>query len=817
MVLLMSKSSINIEYNTDLDALVKLLSHVKRPGDYYVTGSLIAPMPKLEITGVGIVSFPVPESQVKEIIRQAQPAPYGRGEQTILDPSVRKVWQIATNQLQLSGKAWTDSINSIVENVLIGLGCRGANVIAELYKLLIYDPGSFFLSHRDTEKAEGMFGTMVVVLPSFHEGGELIIRHAGREVTADLRTREVSQLNFAAFYADCEHEVRPVSSGNRICLIYNLIQKRTDTCAGKSLKAPDYQSEISAAVQVLNQWKQRTDTAPKIVYLFEHQYTPASLSFAALKNADAAQAGLLFQAAQKAGFSIHLAMVNIVESGAAELQYDSYRRNRWRNRYEEYEGDNIDYEVIDVCETSQYLSNWITPSGEPADFGEIPLGPGELLPAGALDGEKPDSQRVTEATGNEGASFERSYHRAVVVLWPEQRYPEILLQSGARSVVPYFRKRIKEWTELPDTKSNAAHDKLTSLALLIVEEWEKTPYNRFVIRQDDTQSLRLEMLELLCEIKKPDLLSRFIKNVITPQYNGKENQSLAACITRLGSKEFATAFLALFDVNIPIYPQSCIQLLKIFIGKNKPSTSDAFFDAYLKLAEAAFSNLSKIQVKNTMQYDWRREKSAEAIDADLVVNLFNVLKQLSAAKLADNAAVVLINCPDIFAPDTVLVPALSRLERFCGDQNIGAAILSIWRHACGFLLQRSEFPPEKPKDWSQQMKLTCSCAECKELKVFVTAPDQQVHRFRARQDRRNHLESIISSQALDISCQTDRSGSPHSLVCTKNRHSFEKHCEQYAQDIESFKKLLEVAENLPNGTKELALKVQASIQRASKS
>ena len=66
-----------------------------------------------------------------------------------------------------------------------GLGCDDAIVSAELYKLLVYDRGGFFLAHRDTEKADGMFGTLVVTLPSTYRGGALRIRHAGREVTVD--------------------------------------------------------------------------------------------------------------------------------------------------------------------------------------------------------------------------------------------------------------------------------------------------------------------------------------------------------------------------------------------------------------------------------------------------------------------------------------------------------------------------------------------------------------------------------------------------------------------------------------------------------
>jgi hypothetical protein len=46
-------------------------------------------------------------------------------------------------------------------------------ITANFYKLLIYNEGSFFVSHRDTEKAPVMFATLVIVLPSALSGGEL--------------------------------------------------------------------------------------------------------------------------------------------------------------------------------------------------------------------------------------------------------------------------------------------------------------------------------------------------------------------------------------------------------------------------------------------------------------------------------------------------------------------------------------------------------------------------------------------------------------------------------------------------------------------
>jgi len=71
-----------------------------------------------------------------------------------------------------------------------------------------------------------MFGTLVLTLPSVHGGGELVIRHAGPEVKVETSKAEISEISFAAFYADCEHEVRPITQGNRVCLIYNLIANR---------------------------------------------------------------------------------------------------------------------------------------------------------------------------------------------------------------------------------------------------------------------------------------------------------------------------------------------------------------------------------------------------------------------------------------------------------------------------------------------------------------------------------------------------------------------------------------------------------------
>jgi hypothetical protein len=86
--------------------------------------------------------------------------------------------------------------------------------------MLLYERGDFFVPHQDSEKDDGMIGTLVVTLPSSFRGGEMTVEQHG-EIMAFRGSRTALQL--IAFYADCRHEVRPVTSGARVVLTYNLL------------------------------------------------------------------------------------------------------------------------------------------------------------------------------------------------------------------------------------------------------------------------------------------------------------------------------------------------------------------------------------------------------------------------------------------------------------------------------------------------------------------------------------------------------------------------------------------------------------------
>ena len=71
-----------------------------------------------------------------------------------------------------------------------------------------------------------MFGSLVIVFPTKHEGGALTFHHGGGKWTFNsaemVTTQTEPSIAFVAFYSDVEHEVAPVTSGYRVTLTYNL-------------------------------------------------------------------------------------------------------------------------------------------------------------------------------------------------------------------------------------------------------------------------------------------------------------------------------------------------------------------------------------------------------------------------------------------------------------------------------------------------------------------------------------------------------------------------------------------------------------------
>jgi 2OG-Fe(II) oxygenase superfamily len=173
-----------------------------------------APNPGLTVEGIGAIGLPLTERDVHALISKCRQSPFGKGSETVVDTQVRNSFELNASQLSFRNSAWNASVNAFVDIIYreLALTCGRQNVVAEPYKLLLYEEGAFFKSHQDSEKTKGMFGTMVVCLPSEHQGGAVVLKHNKDEYIYDSAKISDFGTSFAAWYSDVYHEVQTVTA-----------------------------------------------------------------------------------------------------------------------------------------------------------------------------------------------------------------------------------------------------------------------------------------------------------------------------------------------------------------------------------------------------------------------------------------------------------------------------------------------------------------------------------------------------------------------------------------------------------------------------
>ncbi|MCF8246416.1 MAG: 2OG-Fe(II) oxygenase [Saprospiraceae bacterium] len=417
--------------------LLALLNSIQGSGSFATSGDKKFTPPGLHIEGLGEVGFPINDVQAKAIIQLAKQAPYGKGSKTLTDTAVRKTWEIDARQLSFQGDEWEGVLKKILKKVKKGLGIEKQPVTASLYKLLIYEKGGFFKTHKDSEKEPGMFGTLVIGLPARHTGGELLVRFEGREETFDFSAMASEhRLPFAAFFADCDHELLPVTSGHRVCLVYNLLQPP----GAKPLGSVSFSQQAEQLVPLLKKLETSFENKPLAV-LLGHQYTPANFSLESLKHHDRPRAEALMEAAGQAGYFAGLGLVSHYLMG--ELEEPDYgRRSRYRSyedRYETPDGGTMG----EVYESHTSIEHW---SGDGAPtMGTIRLGEDELLTDLEIGDGDPTEEQAEGYTGNAGMTIEYWYHYGAVILWPKSKHAALLTATPIIVRLEWLKYYLENW------------------------------------------------------------------------------------------------------------------------------------------------------------------------------------------------------------------------------------------------------------------------------------------------------------------------------------------------------------------------------------
>ena len=234
-------------------------------------------------------------TDIQDLIDSCSVASFGLGSRTVTDKNYRDALKLEPDSFMTNFNiSNTPLINDITNLMTITSPFR-----AELYKLNIYSVGGHFKSHVDTPRSGNMFGSLVVCLPFPFTGGELVTRHRGRQVTFNWTTKS-DAIQWAAFYSNVEHEVLPVTSGNRITLTYNLYWQRDLPMLPISvdITANPFYCSLSSALHTPHFMRD----GGILGFLCSHKYVDMHEKRPVLKGEDA----IIYQTAKTLGLAVEI-------------------------------------------------------------------------------------------------------------------------------------------------------------------------------------------------------------------------------------------------------------------------------------------------------------------------------------------------------------------------------------------------------------------------------------------------------------------------------------------------------------------------------
>ena len=780
----MAKSRTKCEPDSSVERLATAIGQATRSAKFVVAGSLPLVDLGLEVEGLGRVSVPLKRGTAKSLIALCQVAPYGKGTETLVDTRVRKTFELDPKKFRLSDE-WNSAIAAATRTVAGSLGLPADRLETRLYKLLVYEKGGFFLPHRDSEKHDRMVASLIVVLPNPFEGGRLIVRHgAAKQKLAFEEAAAGKATCFAAFYADCEHEVERVTDGVRIALAYNLVLKPQP---GKPSDAATPTDPADRLAEAIRSWVVPQPAEP-LVFALDHHYTQRGLSLDLLKGVDRELADLVVPAAAKADCLVHLAQVSRHLSQFADdgSLGDSYSRHSYRTsrRHAIVIGETYEDELSGT--------EWTNLSGQKQPWGTIAFDLTAIVSLVPIDDWKPTSEEFEGYTGNAGNTLDRWYHRSAIVVWRRDHHFEVVASSGATDSIPLFCSMTNKLAKTPKKRLDAACRDSIHFARAIIAEWpsrssgyghfrdvEKSPLDDFpkhllmlhdrdtiavfltkLAEQDETLPLKVFVLDV-CREFGWNAFSQELKRLIASRPNQRGQQEIP-----LRDLEWLSAFCcdSSTDPDKSILAGELCQIAVERFCESRPQQPTYYSPRYRREASLA-------------------EKS--------VPLLLQALAASGRDEVLSRVIRFIRELPDEFTLDDCQVPSLKSLIPWSQKhlQQVPTQFKS-WLDAVRDQLERATAKePMPPTDWARPADVDCKCQFCAKLNAFLADPAREVGRIPAAEAMRQHLIGKIGRHQCDVKHALERKGSPYSLVLTKTTGSFVRAVKRFEEDSRLLKSL----------------------------
>ena len=391
--------------------------------------------PTIEVRGRKL-EVPPSAEDIAYLESIATPAPYGRGEDTLLDPAVRDALQVGAEHVTLGGAPWERLRDAMLRTIATDMGLDDASPRLDPLKLLLYRTGGHFTMHADTEKTPGMVASLTLIMPGAYEGGTLVLEHAGERLGVGAGGAPPVALGRVV----CRLPALPRAGGERNPSRDDLRSRDRPRDTARGPRGDEPRARMGAVGTKLRRVAHRVGRAGR----------------------DRDLARVL--ADDACGEACHLGWLQIREVGPAQDEEggswgdhtvawyepeeetdddpppESMVNNDW---FSWTEDDPAPYRIAhretpelhlrDVARQNVWVEALRSLDGKATDHGPIEVMDGETVPPGALGRAVPDGARLYEATGNEGASLELRYRRAVLVMWRRNKATlRMLARCGGR-------------------------------------------------------------------------------------------------------------------------------------------------------------------------------------------------------------------------------------------------------------------------------------------------------------------------------------------------------------------------------------------------
>jgi len=237
-----------------------------------------------------------------------------------------------------------------------------------------------------------MFASLIIVLPSEFEGGEVHVSHGNNKDVFNVSPSSGFATSALAWYTDVTHEVKPVTSGYRLAISYNLVNSLPGL---PPPHLPDLHSALSAVERIFRKWGKGGYDEPDsgtIAFLLDHQYSGAGLEFSTLKGKDATLVSNIRAVAEKHGIFLCLGLLEYEVSGDADVYGFDYD-----DEYDPSPKMAVVHEREYRIEVLYDLEGDIAEGGDPIilepESNMIPQDPG-------FEDEDPDDEEFEGYTGN---------------------------------------------------------------------------------------------------------------------------------------------------------------------------------------------------------------------------------------------------------------------------------------------------------------------------------------------------------------------------------------------------------------------------------